>query len=213
MAKVCGTAELAKRWGTSTRMVQRYVTHHGLPVQSRSGKILQFDPAKADAWHRGFVTTNPGHGGLRSRHRGDGEKAAAPSGNRAIADQFDLDLRRERVRKAKMENDLAEGRLVDAELVLRNWSTQLAEVRQQVESMPSRLAPKLAAKCWPDDGALMAVKRKLAERGVVDEEIVALMRPLEKPGHIEQDFRKIVTDHARATLRSVTEQPPPKGSA
>lgn len=210
---------LAARWGVIKRMVTKYSTSHGLPVETRGGptKPTMFDLAKADAWRAQFVT-GIGHG-KRSRHRGDPEghdreldepadagEAPAADGDtpREQATRYKLQYQREQARKLQIDNDRKSGKLVEHSVAIAAVSRLHGEVRQQLESIPHRLAPDLAASALVDQTAIDAIRKELAARGADAALVESLCSPLTRIG-LEDEFRRMIVAAVRQSLRALIE--------
>lgn len=214
---------LAARWGVSLDMIRRYAIKYGLPIASigKRGKAYKYDLAEAEAWHGTFIP-NP-KGGKKPRHAGDPpghdrtalaetapvDQPEEPSDEgeetpREKATKYKLQYEREKARKLQLENDKRAGKLVEHSVVIDATARLLGEVRMQLEAIPHRLAPDLAASALVDQQAVDAIRKELAARGTEGERVESLCGPLTRVG-LEAELRRVIEASVRQTLRTLSE--------
>lgn len=219
---------LAARWGVSARMIRDYEEKYGMPVAVKGrkgpGGSTKYNLAQAEAWHGTFVP-NPS-GGRKTRHAGDppdrdriaehedkSESSGDPAEHggdtpREQANKYKLIQEREKARKLQIENDKRAGKLVEHAVVIEATARFLGEVRVQLEAIPHRLAPDLAASALVDQQAVDAIRKELAARGTDDERVEALCAPLTRVG-LESEIRRVLESSVRQTLRELSEPQTP----
>lgn len=217
---------LAARWGVSARMIRDYVEKYGMPVAVKGrkgpGGSPKYNLAQAEAWHGTFVPDPSG--GRKTRHAGDApdrdriaeneaksqwpEKEHEGDTPREQASKYKLIQEREKARKLQIENDKRAGKLVEHAVVIEATSRLLGEVRVQLESIPHRLAPDLAASALVDQQAVDAIRKELAARGTDDERVESLCAPLTRVG-LESEIRRVLESSVRQTLRELSEPQTP----
>jgi len=98
-----------------------------------------------------------------------------------------------------------EGTLVPAAQVADAWSKEQARVRDQIQTLPKRIGPRVAAACWVGDELVADICRTLREHGVEGAVITRVADMLARPPALSGRVRELIEAEIVAVMRSIAE--------
>jgi phage terminase Nu1 subunit (DNA packaging protein) len=127
--KLVSKSELCLFWGVTAPTIDAWVGK-GMPVAEKGGrgKPYKFNSAVCFDW--------------RIEHERELLSQAAQHSPTA---DLNNEINRHKLRKAKLDADLAEGRALPAEEVIAGWEAVVALFKRRIRAIPSKIAPRLSA--------------------------------------------------------------------
>jgi phage terminase Nu1 subunit (DNA packaging protein) len=131
----------------------------GMPVAEKGGKgkAYKFNSAECFAW--------------RIEHERELLSQAAPH---TPATDLNNEINRHKLRKAKLDADLAEGRALPVAEVIAGWEAVVALFKRRIRSIPSKIAPRLSA-----------VKTTVERQAIVADELDSALTDLSEAEPVE----------------------------
>jgi hypothetical protein len=98
-----------------------------------------------------------------------------------------------------------EGTLVPVAQVADAWSKEQSRVRDQIQTLPKRIGPRVAAACWVGDELVADICRTLREHGVEGSVITRVADMLARPAALSGRVRELIEAEIVAVMRSIAE--------
>lgn len=119
---------------------------------------------------------------------------------RRLAELQELQTKQLRLEKEK-------GTLVPVEQVADAWEREQRRVREQVQTLPKRVGPRVEAACWVGDEQVAAICRMLKEHGVEGSVITQVADMLVRPADLAGRVQGMMNDEIQAVMREMSAPP------